>query len=161
MLISVCWTVLKYHYPLWWGRGVSKRYLNDITCGMGSKTCQNMISILKYSPLFFLRLLTTMKRRIGITGPSLFVDSMVFRNSSGGRSHSSMMSGLINIYPWPGCDQSRYLAPGTQQRYWQHLPTTVASLRLRLCWAPMVVPQISENMEYRALAGRMMRNIHL
>ena len=36
--------VLKYHYPLRWGRGVSKRYLMDITC-------QNMISILKYSPL--------------------------------------------------------------------------------------------------------------
>ena len=49
-VIYVCWTVLQYHYPLRWGRGVSKRYLMDITCGMGSKTCQNMISILKYSP---------------------------------------------------------------------------------------------------------------
>ena len=34
------------------GRGVSKRYLKDFTCGMGSKTCQSMISILKYSPLW-------------------------------------------------------------------------------------------------------------
>ena len=54
MLIYIYGTVLKYHYPLWWGRGVSKRYLMDITCGMGSKICQNMISILKYSPLLTL-----------------------------------------------------------------------------------------------------------
>ena len=40
----------------WWGRGVSKRYLIDITCGMGSKTCQNMISILKYNPLVEVKL---------------------------------------------------------------------------------------------------------
>ena len=36
----------------WWGRGggVSKRYLMDITYGMGSKTYQNMIPILKNIP---------------------------------------------------------------------------------------------------------------
>ena len=32
------------------GYGVSKRYLMDVTCGMGSKTCQNRISILMNSP---------------------------------------------------------------------------------------------------------------
>ena len=48
---SFTFVVLKYHYSLRWGRGFSKRYLKDITCGMGFKTCQNMISILKYSPL--------------------------------------------------------------------------------------------------------------
>ena len=38
--------VLKYHYALTWDMGVYKRYLMDITHGMGSKTCLNMISIL-------------------------------------------------------------------------------------------------------------------
>ena len=47
----VCWTVLKYHYPLTWGWGVSKRYCMDIAHSMGSKTFQNMISILMNCPL--------------------------------------------------------------------------------------------------------------
>ena len=41
--------LLKYPYLSTGGRGVSKRYFMDITVGMGSKTCQNMISILKNS----------------------------------------------------------------------------------------------------------------
>ena len=45
------WNCSEISLSIEMGYGVSKRDLKDITCGMGSKTCQNMISIFEYSPL--------------------------------------------------------------------------------------------------------------